>query len=547
MRTTTGIKKFLFAVLVMLLPITQLAAQNWLLDLKKAVDQLYTPFNRRITVRIQPITISGTDTPTAFSQYLVTKISNFAVNTPIFTVINDRPATRSVNRPQNMVDTATITGSYMIYGDSLDVTLHLISDADWSIMSSVTFTVPLTELEAAGIAFLPPDAKTVAEVEEKEAVLVDITTDQVMTAQTGPGQAAASTTAPTAASATAPTTAPTTAPIAAAWAGASASSANQKLVLSAWPDPDPGSRVYYDGDELSFSIFADKDCYVMVYHIDTNQKIQLIFPNTHDRDNFIKGGAAIKIPQNGSYFFKLQAPFGQDTILVKGALKQFANIDAEMQEPETDATRETVTRSVRRGLNIQVRPVASTEISTETDSSDESDATVRFTYTVIPSAENRETVSFSKPDNTSLFFRELLANLSALGGQINGSEQQGSFSAPGISGTYYTEGSDIVFTLREQYNAGSAARTRNAGPQKAYSFTFARPRDIRQAISTARINITQKGGIFSGNESAGSFFVSKIVGEYVIADLVTVRIIDKPAIIPNSLIETHVKKFFGLK
>jgi hypothetical protein len=62
-----------------------------------------------------------------------------------------------------------------------------------------------------------------------------------------------------------------------------------------------------------------------------------------------------------------------------------------------------------------------------------------------------------------------------------------------------------------------------------------------------KISITQKGGSFAGNESSGSFAVSKIVGEYAIANQVTVLIIDKPAIIPNSLIENEVKKFFGVK
>jgi hypothetical protein len=53
--------------------------------------------------------------------------------------------------------------------------------------------------------------------------------------------------------------------------------------------------------------------------------------------------------------------------------------------------------------------------------------------------------------------------------------------------------------------------------------------------------------VFNGNEQAGSFQASGIAGLYQIADLVNVTIVDKPFIVPNSLIEKEVKKFFGVR
>jgi hypothetical protein len=492
-------KKILLTLCVVLLPFAQLAAQTLDLELKKAVDGLGARFNRTIEVRIYPVTIAGTDTPTAFSQYLQGKISNFAANTPPFSVIAS--ASRAVN-PSGTADRAVISGSYTRLAASVEVTLNLIAEADSRIMASASFTVPLAELEAEGWSLLPPDAKTEAEVRDKEAALAEIPPDRPVPQAQAAAQPAAS----------------------------------GKLVLSAWPHTDSG--VFYDGDKLTFSIFADKDCYVMVYHIDSAQKMQLIFPNTADRNNFVKGGTEVRIPQNGSYQFNLEAPFGQDTIIVKAAFKQFPAIDAEMRAPETKATPEAVGQSVRRGLSIQ---------STAQNAETEPEAATRFTYTVLPPRETRLTVLYAVPADTSRFLNDFRATVTAQGGQLNGGTEQGTFSGPGFSGRYRTEGGDIVFAWTEQFNVARTARTRGASPEKGYRFTFDRPRDMAAAIRTVRAGIQAKGGSFSGDETSGTFSVSKMTGEYRVAAQATVLIIEKPALIPYSLIENEVKKFFGVK
>jgi hypothetical protein len=503
-------RKLLLTVGVVLLAVVPVAAQNLDVELKKAVDGLRARFNRTIEVRIEPVTIAGTDTPTAFSQYLQSKIGHFAVNGGVFKVSN---ASRAVNTPRSP-DRAVIGGTYTKRGASVEVALRLTSEADNTVMASVVFTVPLAELEAEGWTLLPPDAKSETDVQEKEVVLADIPTDRP--------QAAAQ-------------PAPQAAPPAAAAQPAPQAAAKGTLVLSAWPHEESG--VFYDGDTLTFSVFADKDCYVMVYHIDTSQKMQLIFPNIHDLNNAVKGGTAVKIPQNGSYRFNLHAPFGQDTIIVKAAFRQFPDVDAEMQTPVTDATRETVDRRIR-GLSIQATGSGNTRR--------EPDAVTRFTYVVLPAAESRQTLRYARPADPSQFLRDFRATIGEQGGQLNGNATQGSFSGPGFSGTYRTEGGDIVFTLSEERSAATAVRTRGI-PKKGYSFTFDRPRDMSAAIRTVRSGIQGKGGSFSGDERAGFFSVSKISGEYTVSNQATVLIIEKPALLPNSLIENEVKKFFGVR
>ena len=490
-------KRLFLTVWAVLLPFAPLSAQTLNLELKKAVDGLGSRFNRVIEVRVLPPTIEGTDTPAAFSQYLMTKISHFAVNNAVFNVTS---ATRAITPARN-TDRALIAGSYSRRGASVEVILNLIAEADDRIMASVSFTVPLAELEAEGLDILPPDAASEADVRKKEEAVADIPTDRPAP------QVTETVPQPTA-----------------------------KLVLSAWAHSESG--IFYDGDTLAFSIFAGKDCYVMAYHIDSAQKMQLIFPNTADRNNFVKGGSEIRIPQNGSYQFALHAPFGQDTVIVKAAFEQFPNIDAEMQTPETTATPETVAR-ITRGLSIQYTGTEDTQA--------EPDALTRFTYTVLPASETRQTARYTKPADSGRFLGDLRAAVIAQGGQLSGGETQGSFSGPGFSGTYRTEGGEIVFIWTEQLNAASAARTRGATPKKGYRFSFEKPRDMAQAVRTVRSGIQEKGGSFSGDETAGSFSVSRITGEYSIDRDATVLISDKPALIPNSLIENEVKKFFGVR
>jgi len=73
------------------------------------------------------------------------------------------------------------------------------------------------------------------------------------------------------------------------------------------------------------------------------------------------------------------------------------------------------------------------------------------------------------------------------------------------------------------------------------------PEDISQAIQTVRSGIENKGGTFNGNEKQGNFQAKGITGQYQVSNLVSVIILDKPFVIPYSLIEKEVKNYFNVK
>jgi hypothetical protein len=101
-------------------------------------------------------------------------------------------------------------------------------------------------------------------------------------------------------------------------------------------------------------------------------------------------------------------------------------------------------------------------------------------------------------------------------------------------------------TITQQRDRNTVSTTRGVN-NRGYSFSFDRPSNLTQAVNTVQTGIEAKGGTFTGDERGGNFQASGIVGEYNIVDKVNVTIIDKPGIIPNSMIEKEVKKFFGVK
>jgi hypothetical protein len=73
--------------------------------------------------------------------------------------------------------------------------------------------------------------------------------------------------------------------------------------------------VYYDNEELVISLSANTNCYFVVYHLDIDNNMQVIYPNMWERDNnFLKAGTTRVIPEDTK--FVLHAPYGEERILV---------------------------------------------------------------------------------------------------------------------------------------------------------------------------------------------------------------------------------------
>jgi hypothetical protein len=382
-----------------------------------------------------------------------------------------------------------IKGGFLREGNLVRVTLRLVEENRNFIMETRDFSVPVSELEQLNIALLPDNFKTVEEIKEREEIF------------TPPP----------------PPAPPSNVPV---------------FSIKAWPDSD--TATYIDGDEMEITLLANRDCYVKVYHINVDNQMQLIFPNQLNRNNYLAANITRIIPE-APVQLTLHAPFGQETIYVIASGEQFQNIEAEfaqIQECSREAVRSAAGRT--RDMSLQIKPGSAQALGT---------TETRFNFTILPATYADAVFQYRKPAGMADAVRTMESEIRRQGGTFTGNEREGTFISQGIQGGYRVSGNTLIMSIR--YLGNQTPLTRGAAP--AYRFSFDKPANIRQAVQTVRTGIEGKGGAFSGDESTGNFRASGIAGQYTVADRVNVSIHEKPALIPNSLIEKEIKKFFNIR
>lgn len=477
-------KGLLFPCLVFI-GITFLPAQQIDNEVRDAVNKLASRLNVLLEVNIGSITLDNTETPSEFSRLLAGKVNHYATNNDIFRVIAKSrgiPSTRPSGPPKG-----TISGNFTVNGDKVTVTLELVLDSSGVRIGSQQFTLSLAELKKAGYEILPENINTPQEAKEQEKIFT---------------------------------------PLAPVVSNASANTANA-LIIRAWPNSD--TNTYIGGDELKISLESNQDCYFKVYHVDIDKKMQMIYPNAQNMNNFMKANTVRTIPEGGIRY-NIESPFGQDTIMVVASKQQFHNIEAEYSQIRA-ATRDVVL-NVGRGLGVQ---------NTQTAQPMET-VTVSFNFTSLPDTYYDEIYSYKKPENMAETVQSLKAEVIRQTGTFNGNEREGTFTVAGITGNYTVTGDQFIVRQRNTGNS-LPQRSRGAG----FSFSIDKPKNISQAVQAVRSGILGKGGTFEGNEQQGNFRVSGITGQYSVADNVSVNINEKPTIIPKSMIEKEVRSYFAGK
>lgn len=94
------------------------------------------------------------------------------------------------------------------------------------------------------------------------------------------------------------------------------------LEVEVWTDNESG--VYYEGDEIEVYFRANRDCYVAVYNIDTEGRVNLIYPFDRGDDPLIDGGRIYRIPDNyDDYELLVQGPPGNESIVIVASRTPF--------------------------------------------------------------------------------------------------------------------------------------------------------------------------------------------------------------------------------
>lgn len=288
---------------------------------KRAVDGLSSRILYPLEVSVGDINLAGTESPSAFSRYLSNRIMAHAPNNLMFKVV---PLSRGIDRvAPGGPERGVITGVFLREGAIVRVTLRLVTEPGGVVLDTRDFSVSAAELERLGIALLPENA-TLEEIKKREELL------------NPPAPAV------------------------------------KAFILRAWPNSD--TRTYFDGDELKINIAADADCFFKVYHIDLNGDMQLIYPTDKSADNRLRARVTRTIPESDAVTYVLQAPFGQDTIKVVAARRQFENLAAEFNKV-WKADGETIRRAESyRGLAMRYAP----------DGPVVETVTTGFNFTVLP-------------------------------------------------------------------------------------------------------------------------------------------------------------------
>ncbi|ETR69065.1 MAG: hypothetical protein OMM_04183 [Candidatus Magnetoglobus multicellularis str. Araruama] len=85
---------------------------------------------------------------------------------------------------------------------------------------------------------------------------------------------------------------------------------------------------YYAGERITFTVSANRNCYIKVMYIQSTNEETLLLPNVYDRNNYVKAGQTVIVGKLGELM--ILAPFGQDTITVVASEAPFTDLDEQL-------------------------------------------------------------------------------------------------------------------------------------------------------------------------------------------------------------------------
>ena len=489
-------KKVLF-LLLGLLSLMVISAQEFDKKVKDAVNNLASRIGRPLDINIGSMTLQGTNEITGFSYYLYEAVKEYADNNVNFNLATRGP--RRSNDPQKGI----ISGTFVQQRNLVQVNLTLISDIDGrSLGPAQRFTFPLAELTERDISIEPVNKnkrQELAEVLKETGIETAKKTEtSINTGQT-----------------------------------------NQKINIQAFFNSE--SRVFFHRDVLGMSVMADKDCWFKIYQITESNQIKMIYPNESDRNNYLRTNIPRTIFENSNLM--IYEPYGAETILIIASTEEFIDI-----EKEYNAVASVSSVSVRNTINGSSRGSEHEALKKPNLFSAEGQAIYNI-YIEKPTDE----YEYGRPESIKELYDSIRDDVRKQGGTFTGNDYNpisGYYILNGIRGSFHVprdKPDKVHFALYNLDNFKNGTRANSQTRGAGHTFSFNKPVNITQAIQTVRTGIEGKGGSFSGNDQQGTFNAVGIAGQYRVSNMVDITITEKPFMIPNSLIEKEVKSFFNVR
>ncbi len=93
------------------------------------------------------------------------------------------------------------------------------------------------------------------------------------------------------------------------------------LDVKVWVDKGEGAT-YHPGDDVKVYFRTSRDCYVVIYDIDTRGYVSLLYPADREDDSYVEGGRVYRVPDNlDDYDLTIDGPNGSEHITVVASLE----------------------------------------------------------------------------------------------------------------------------------------------------------------------------------------------------------------------------------
>jgi hypothetical protein len=229
-------------------------------EFETLMDKALATLGRRLT-RQTPIAVNRiqhyeSQTVSNFSAFLGRSISAAAARKgELFRVVETRGSVQAI-----------VQGSFTLLGEDVEVNLELVSAAgDREVLGSAVFRIPGEELRKRRLSVLPPN--TTEEGLRRKTSILSLYDEK-----------------------------------------------DNAFILRITPENADG--IYYDGQNMFFTLYAEKDCYFKIIHVDVDENTQVMYPISPRDNNFLKAGEARRIPDNNARI-RLHEPFGVEYFIAE--------------------------------------------------------------------------------------------------------------------------------------------------------------------------------------------------------------------------------------
>ncbi|MBZ4661909.1 MAG: hypothetical protein JG779_1063 [Thermotoga sp.] len=126
------------------------------------------------------------------------------------------------------------------------------------------------------------------------------------------------------------------------------------FTVDVWLNKPEGS-VYEVGERMEIFVKSSRDAYILVYDINAQGKVTLIFPNKYESDNFVRANEIKKIPSKSTYSLRVSPPYGKEYIQVIASTRPIP-IFNQLKELGTAQAFPTLSDNVEEYVQKKLKP-----------------------------------------------------------------------------------------------------------------------------------------------------------------------------------------------